>query len=69
MHEAARNNYNRLAELFITNGADVNAKNIVSTALLPIPDRIPLSLYYDDLPPMILLHILLLLKMMHLIYD
>ena len=69
MHEAARYGLKGRAEDLIINGADVNAKNRVSTALLPVSDRIPLSLSYDDLSPMILLNILLLLIMMHLIYG
>ena len=32
-----------MAELLINNGADVNFKNKVSTALIPISDRIPLT--------------------------
>ena len=42
--------YNRkdVAELLISKGADVHAKAKVSTALIPISDRIPLSLSYAD---------------------
>ena len=45
---AAGNNSKDVAELLIINGADVNAKTKVSTALIPISDRIPLLLSYED---------------------
>ena len=48
MHEAAGNNSKDVAKLLIINGADVNAKNNVSIALIPISDRIPLLLSYED---------------------
>ena len=48
MHEAAGKNHKDVAELLIINGADVHAEIHVSTALIPISDRIPLSLSYAD---------------------
>ena len=48
LHSAAWNNSKDVAELLIINGADVHAEIHVSTALIPISDRIPISLSYED---------------------